>query len=172
MATIVIADDHELFRIGLKSMLGNHRDWVICGEVSNGSAIIPVVRESRPDLLIIDTSISGCICADVIRGVRELSGAPEVLLLERANTSRSICEGLEAGARGYLHKSDSQQYLIDAVKSLLNHDAYYSDSVILNVIHHSTSRKDAPGDEPLSAYEQSRIRHVIQEMTMEIAPRA
>src|SRR5271168_1751569 len=121
---ILIADDHDLMRRGIKGMLTSHAGWEICGEAHTGREAVSKSQELRPDIAILDISMPDLNGVDAARRIRKESPNTEILILSVHYSDQLIRDILEAGVRGYIVKSDSDRDMIVAVKTLTNHKPY------------------------------------------------
>ncbi len=118
---ILLADDHETVRKGLRSILGARPDWEICGEAANGREAVEQAKLLHPDLVIMDIGMPGLNGLGATRQIiRNLPGT-EVLILTMHDSEQIVWEVLDAGARGFVMKSDAGLELIAAVEALLEH---------------------------------------------------
>jgi DNA-binding NarL/FixJ family response regulator len=119
-ARILIADDHEVLREGLKSLLAKSRpDWEICGEATNGDEAIRCVQELKPDLLILDITMPGLSGLEASRRIRKLGIRVPVLIFTTHHSDRLSVEVQQAGAQGYVLKSQAARNLVLAIDTLL-----------------------------------------------------
>ena len=118
---ILIADDHEVVRRGLRSLLSSQAEWQVCGEAVDGLDAIAKAKELRPDVVVLDISmprLNGLEAANVIR--REVPES-EILILSQHDPSQMRQTALAAGARAYVAKSDVSRDLLAAVHALGKH---------------------------------------------------
>lgn len=116
---ILIVDDHELVRRGLRSILLARPEWQICGEAVDGRNAIEKARELKPDVVLLDITmphVNGLDAARVIR--RDVPGA-KVIILSQYDGSDLRARAFEAGAQGYVSKSDASSQLLIAIDSLI-----------------------------------------------------
>ena len=118
---ILIADDHELFRDGIRSLLQSHAGWEICGEVSTGVEAVAIAKELLPDIVILDITMPDLNGADAARRIRQASKNTEILILSVHYSDQLVREIIDAGASGYVLKSDSEDDLLVAVETLAKH---------------------------------------------------
>ena len=126
MTRILIADDHEVVRSGLRSILGAHEGWEVVAEASDGKEAIIKAVAINPDIAIIDYALPMMNGVEVTRQIRARVPTAEVLIFTMHDSDILMREVLEAGARGYLLKSDAKQYLIAAVESLEHHKPFFT----------------------------------------------
>jgi DNA-binding NarL/FixJ family response regulator len=125
-ARIVIADDHELVREGLRRVLSAHPDWEICAEAVDGHDAVEQARLQRPNIAILDYSMPQLNGLEATRQIREALPDTEVLILTMHESESLIHEVLAAGARGFMLKSDVGHELVHAVESLLRHKPFFT----------------------------------------------
>lgn len=123
---ILIADDHELFRDGIRSLLQSHTGWEICGEANTGIEAIAQAEELSPDIVILDIGMPDLNGADAARRIRRASKNTEVLILSAHYSDQLIREIIDAGALGYVLKSDSEHDLVVAVETLARHKPFFT----------------------------------------------
>jgi DNA-binding NarL/FixJ family response regulator len=121
---ILVADDHDLMRRGIKEMLQSHAGWEICGEAHTGREAVSKAQELKPDIAILDISMPDLNGVDAARRIRKESPNTEILILSVHYSDQLIRDILEAGVRGYIVKSDSDRDLIVAVETLANHKPF------------------------------------------------
>jgi DNA-binding NarL/FixJ family response regulator len=121
---ILIADDHEMVRQGLRKVLEEQPGWVVCGEAVNGREALAKTRELKPDVLVLDFAMPELNGLEVTRRVFLYHDKPEVLILTAHGSEQLARELLGAGARGFVLKSDACKTLVTAVRHLLEHRPY------------------------------------------------
>jgi DNA-binding NarL/FixJ family response regulator len=128
-ARILLADDHEIVRQGLRIVLQDRSDWQICGEATNGREAVRKTAELEPDVVILDISMPELNGLEATRQILKEVPKTEVLILTVHDSENLIAEVLEAGARGYILKSDASKHLIEAVESLLLRKPFFTQKV-------------------------------------------
>jgi DNA-binding NarL/FixJ family response regulator len=123
---ILIADDHELFRHGVRALLQSHPGWEICGEASTGREAVAQAKQLTPDIVILDIGMPDLDGAEAARRIRKESANTEVLMLSMHYSDQLIREIVEAGATGYVLKSDSDDDLLIAVEALARHKPFFT----------------------------------------------
>ena len=121
MTRILIADDHEVVRSGLRSTLEAREEWKVVAEASDGKEAIAKAVETRPDIAIVDFALPGMNGIDATRQIRARVPTAEVLILTMHDSDVLKRQALAAGARAYLLKSNPTRHLISAVESLGEH---------------------------------------------------
>lgn len=115
---ILVADDHELFRRGLTSLLATRPEWVVCGEAVDGDDAVEKARRLKPDIAILDISMPKMNGLDAARIIRKVVPETEVLMLSQYPADVMLPVALGAGARGYVCKSNVARDLLTALQDL------------------------------------------------------
>jgi DNA-binding NarL/FixJ family response regulator len=145
---ILIADDHPIFRFGLRSLLGSHEGWQVCGEAADGRDTVEKYRQFKPDLVILDICMPRLNGMDAARQILKHNPDQLILVLTAVDSEHVVRECLEAGIRGWVFKSDSSEDLMTAVEALQRHTSIFS-SRVTDLIMDSYKRhraSPAPGN--------------------------
>lgn len=129
MTHILIADDHDVVRKGIHTLLGAHEGWHICAEASTGREAVDKAREFRPDVVILDVAMPELNGLEATRQIHASVPSAKLLILTMHDIDQLAQDFVEAGARGYILKSDAGRVLVDAVETLLKGGTYFSDSI-------------------------------------------
>jgi DNA-binding NarL/FixJ family response regulator len=117
---ILIVDDHEVLREGLKSLLAKSRpDWEICGEGTDGDQVIQLVEELKPDIIILDITMPRMNGLEASSRMRKIGLTIPVLIFTTHHSGRLEAEIRQAGAQGYVVKSQAAQSLVQAIDIIL-----------------------------------------------------
>jgi DNA-binding NarL/FixJ family response regulator len=114
---VLLADDHTMFRQGLKEMLATGGDIEVVGEASNGREALALAEKTRPDVVILDVEMPVMGAAEVMDRLLEVSPTPRVVILTMHDNPHLVREFLGRGAGGYLSKSASIEGLLTAVRT-------------------------------------------------------
>lgn len=134
---ILLVDDHEIVRKGLRALLKAHAGWEVCGEAANGREAVQMARQMKPDVVVLDISMPELNGLEAARQIRNLLPATEVLILTMYESDELVREVIEAGARAYVMKSDAAQDLAAAVEALEHHKPFFSSRVSEIVLRES-----------------------------------
>jgi len=126
---ILIADDHDIVRAGLRRILEAHANWEVVAEAGDGKDAIRKAVETKPDIVVIDYSLPMLNGTEVTREIRSRLPKTEVLIFTMHDNERLIEDLLSAGARGYVLKTDAKQYLVEAIEALAAHKPYFTGKV-------------------------------------------
>lgn len=161
---ILIADDHDLIRRGIKSLLQTHDGWEVCGEAQTGREAVSLAEELKPDVVVLDISMPDLNGMEAAKRIRKSSSSVEILMLSMHFSDQLIREIVEAGVRGYIVKSDSDRDLIVAVETLAKHKPFFTPratEVILSKFNNSGgTRVEVP--ETVQDRLTSREREIVQ----------
>jgi DNA-binding NarL/FixJ family response regulator len=134
MVRILLADDHDVVRRGLKAMLQEHADWEVCGEALSGRQAVELARAMQPDIAILDLMMPGLNGLDTTRQIRKVSAGTQVLIFTMHHSEALVHDVLDAGARGYLLKTDAEKHIVTAVETLLKQQPYFSAQISETVL--------------------------------------
>jgi DNA-binding NarL/FixJ family response regulator len=162
---ILIADDHEVVRSGLRAIIESRAGWAVSGEAANGKDALERTLETRPDVAILDYSMPLMTGSEVSRRIKSNHLRTEVLILTMHESEAILAEVLVTGARGLLLKSDARDHLIAAIEALLEHRPYFTNLVLEKLLReYQLNNRDRPAIE-LSSREQNVVQLVAEGYT-------
>ena len=126
---ILVVDDHAVVRRGVRSLLESQEGWEVCGEAMTGRDAVEQSRRLRPDVVVMDLSLPELNGLDATRQILKEAPGTEVLVLTMHHSEELARDVLQAGARGYLLKSDADENLIAAVENLRQHKPFLTPTV-------------------------------------------
>lgn len=129
MLRILIADDHEIVRRGVRQIVEAHPGWEVCGEAADGQAALSLAIQEKPDVMVLDVSLPVMNGIAVTRRLRQDAPQTKVLLFTMHDDDETVSAGLSAGARGYLLKMENEQLLEAAISALGANRPYFSSVV-------------------------------------------
>jgi len=158
---VLIADDHTLFRQGLVRLLESAPDLEVVGEAVDGREAIRLVEKTHPHVIIMDLSMPGLGGLEAIRRIRRIQCQAEVLVLSMHDDEVSVSQALQAGAVGYVVKTDNAEELLTAVRAAHRGQSYLSPSISRLVIEGYLQRR--PTENVASSDKlTSREREILQ----------
>jgi DNA-binding NarL/FixJ family response regulator len=123
---ILLADDHDIVRRGLKELLQERAGWTVCAEASNGREAVDLAAKFRPHVAVLDLSMPELNGLEATRRIRQSVPETEVLIFTMHESEELVRNVLVAGARGYLLKSDAALQLVPAVESLAQRKPFFA----------------------------------------------
>jgi len=126
---ILIADDHEVARKGIRSLLETHAGWEVCSEAKDGREAVACADKFKPDVLLLDIGMPNLNGLDAARQILAMTPGARILILTIHDTEQAVREVLAAGARGFLLKFDSGRDLVAAVEALQYGRTYFTSKV-------------------------------------------
>lgn len=160
---ILVADDHDVVRQGLRSLLETQSGWEVCAEAVTGREAVKKAKESKPDVVVMDISMPELNGLEATRQILKAVPQAEVLILTMHDSEELIREVLDAGARGYVLKSDAGRDLVAAVDALRQHNPFLT-SRVSEMVLHGYLRRDTHSnkEEPARSRLTQREREVVQ----------
>jgi DNA-binding NarL/FixJ family response regulator len=143
---ILIADDHDVVRKGLRTVLASHAGWEICAEAANGRDAVTAALTQKPEIVVMDINMPGMSGLEATREIINALPLTQILILSAFESENLIRQMLTSGARGYVLKSDVSDDLLRAVEALCQGHLYFTSSVSGYVMNES--RKGAALSEP------------------------
>lgn len=131
---IFVADDHEVVRRGLCALLQAQPDWEICGEAADGREALEKAQKLKPDVVILDIGMPSLNGLEATRQILKLNPQTRILILTLHDSDQVVREVLNAGARGFLLKSDAARDLVAAVEALRRDKTYFTSKVAAMVL--------------------------------------
>jgi DNA-binding NarL/FixJ family response regulator len=161
---ILIADDHDLMRRGLKALLESHTGWTVCAEAHTGREAVTKVEELKPDIVILDITMPELNGVEAARRILKASPNTEILVLSVHYSDQLIRDILDAGVRGYIVKSDSDRDLVVAVEALANHKPFFTPRATELILSNFNSKGGSISDIPETIGDRltSREREIVQ----------
>jgi two-component system, NarL family, nitrate/nitrite response regulator NarL len=146
---IVIADDHPIFRRGLRNLLEAEPGFAIVGEASDGEEAIRLARSVQPDVLLLDVAMPGLSGMDALA---ELAGTPEptfrTILLTASIEKAEIVKALQLGAAGVVLKSSATELLLKSIRSVMAGEHWIGREAVADLVQALRVYVDAPAEKP------------------------
>jgi len=126
---ILIADDHEVARKGIRALLESHVGWEVCAEARDGREAVECAGRLKPDVLLLDIGMPNLNGLDAARQILATTPGARILILTVHDSEQVVREVLAAGARGFLLKSDAGRDLVAAVEAVQNRRTFFTPKV-------------------------------------------
>lgn len=126
---IMVVEDHPVFRMGLRELINQERDLVVCGEAEDAGKASEEIRRLEPDMVIVDISLRGRDGIDLIRDLRGHNKDLPILVLSMHDESRFAERSLLAGAKGYIMKRETAGSVVEAIRCVLRGQIYLSEKI-------------------------------------------
>lgn len=139
---ILLVDDHTLFRSGIRLLLQRHSDFEVVGEASDGVEGVKRAKELQPDIVLLDLHMPGLSGLEVIQLVLQDTPTCQVILLTVSEDAEDLAAALKSGAAGYLLKNIDADYLLDALRRVMQGDSVISNEMTAKLV--ASFRKPAP----------------------------
>src|SRR3984957_8529249 len=165
---ILLADDHEIVRRGLCALLQKREGWEVCGEASDGREAIEMAKQLKPDVVILDVGMPNLNGLDATRQLLQMDPQFKIIVLTITDSDQVIREALDAGARGFVLKSDAARDLVSAVEALQSKRMFFTprvnDLVLAGFLDkgHPISKNETPKLPTLTARERE-ITQLLEE---------
>jgi DNA-binding NarL/FixJ family response regulator len=160
LTRILVADDHDVVRRGLCSLIASQATWRVCAEAVDGKEAVERTAAVRPDVAVIDAIMPQMDGLAATRAIRERSAATEVCIFTMHETDELIADVISSGARGFVLKSDPSRYLLAAIEALARHVPYLTPSVSDALVSCFGKRNNhaVGGVSPLTVREREVVR--------------
>ncbi len=160
---ILVADDHEVVRQGVRTIVESQAGWMVVSEARNGTEAVQMTLEARPDVVLLDISMPELNGLEATKLILKQIPEIQVLILTMHESDELVREVLAAGARGYVLKTDAKRDLVNAVRSLSEHRPFFTSKVAEMVLEgyrhvNAPAKVDIPAGDRLT----SRERQIVQ----------
>jgi DNA-binding NarL/FixJ family response regulator len=176
---ILIADDHEVARKGIRALLETRQGWEICGEAKDGREAVECAKQMKPDVVLLDIGMPSLNGLDAARQIRTALPETSILILTMHDSEQVVREVLAVGARGFLLKSDAGRDLVAAVEALQQRRTFFTTRVAQLVVegylhpnndNNNNNNKNRPGRPLLTPREREVIQLLAEgKTTKEVA---
>jgi DNA-binding NarL/FixJ family response regulator len=141
---ILVVDDHQIVRQGIRSLLSNYPEFEIVGEAADGLAALKQVQQLAPDVTLLDIRMPGESGLEVLRQIRQVRPEAKVLMLTSFDDDEYVLGALRAGAQGFVLKSVSDEMLVRAIHSVWQGERALSPQITEQVVRWATSTSTRP----------------------------
>jgi DNA-binding NarL/FixJ family response regulator len=155
---ILLADNHDIVRTGLRTLLEARQNWQVCCEASNGKEAVRLAKEMRPDIAVLELQMTEMDGVAATRQIRKLHPKIEVLIFTMQDDEEEIRQVLKAGARAFVLKSDGGGKLIQAIESALEHKPFLASRAAETLLNNFLLADHKPDPSSLTR----RQREIVQ----------
>lgn len=148
--TVLLVDDHTLFRSGIRSLLQRHADFTVLGEASDGIEGIKRAKQLQPDVVLLDLNMPGMSGVETLQLLLQDRPGMAVIMLTVSEEAEDLALALQSGARGYLIKNIDADYLVRAIRRAAAGESVLAESMASKLVAHmqgSAAKKAAPPSE-------------------------
>jgi DNA-binding NarL/FixJ family response regulator len=140
---ILIADDHPLFRAGLRAMLASATDMELVGEATTGEEAVSLAGESQPDLVVMDVQMPETDGIEATRRITRDSPHVNILVVTMFEDEGTVFQAMRAGAKGYVLKGANYAEMLRAIRAVGNGEAIFSPQVAVRLVNFFSSARSA-----------------------------
>ena len=164
---ILIADDHDIIRAGIKNILHNQSAYEVIGEAVDGEDALVKAEKLKPDILLLDISMPKVSGLDIIGQVHRRSAKTKILIITVHKASAYIMKALKAGVKGYLHKENAAEDLLPALRKVVDGKVYLSSAVSSYLAEKMEEKRpeEVLKKELLTSREEEILRLVVEGRT-------
>jgi two-component system, NarL family, response regulator NreC len=159
---IILADDHTLFRQGIRTLIAAEQDMEIVGEASNGSEAVEKAAETRPDVVLMDIGMPGFSSFEATRQIRRNRPETKILFLTMYDDEDYLVEGMEVGGSAYVLKDSPAPQLVAAIRDIQRGGSYLSPRMLSQLVDDFRSRIKSTNRTPRFATLTPREREVLK----------
>jgi len=163
---IILADDHVLFRQGLKRILEERTDLEVVGEVDCGLKLLELLKKSTPDLIILDISMPNMRGVEATHEIKAISPKTKILILTMHKEKEYLYQAISAGAEGYLLKEDADTELFSAIDTIRQGRVYISPTLAEKSkedwVEMTRGKRKLPTDDPLTVREREVLKLIAE----------
>lgn len=163
---VLIADDHKIFRDGIKSLLDREKDILVIGEASNSGEVLAQVNETAIDVVLMDIDMGKPNGIETTRIIKENFPDVNILILSMMGLPEFISQALEMGATGYLLKNTGKEEVLAAIRSVAKGDSYFSKEVstsLVDILYQKSNKHRKNSKTPLSNREIEVLKLIALE---------
>ncbi|WP_222429854.1 response regulator [Paenibacillus cremeus] len=145
---ILIAEDHPLFRSGVRNLLRTTDDLEVIGEASSGEEAVALAEQLHPDLVLMDIRMPGMNGIEATRIIKDKHPEIEVLMLTMFRDDQSVFTAMRVGAKGYILKDSDEEELLRSIRMVGNGGAVFSSDIASRMMHYFSQPQSVPVDDP------------------------
>ena len=161
---LFIADDHALFREGMRALLSATADIVCVGEAATGEEAVQQIVESQPDVVLMDINMPGLNGIEATRRILRVHGDADIIMVTMLEDDASIFAAMRAGARSYVLKGANHQELLQAIRAVAQGQVLFGPTIATRISHFFARTQPAGAEQPLPELSE-REREILHLMS-------
>jgi two-component system response regulator NreC len=126
---ILIADDHEVVREGMRTLIEHEPGWQVCGTATNGQEAVETAKQLKPQVVVLDMTMPKLDGLEALRQIKRALPNTEVMVFSAHHSEKTIEQLFDAGAKSYIQKSEAGRHLVSAIKSLAEHKPFFTPEI-------------------------------------------
>jgi DNA-binding NarL/FixJ family response regulator len=126
---ILVADDHEVMRTGVRALIEHEPGWQVCATATNGREAVETAKKLKPEVVVLDMTMPELDGLEALRQIKRALPNTEVVIFSAYHSEEVIEQLFDAGAKSYIQKSDAGRHLVAAIKSLVEHKAFFTPAI-------------------------------------------
>jgi two-component system response regulator NreC len=159
---ILIADDHEVVRDGMRALIEHEPGWEVCGMATNGQEAVDSAKKLKPEIVVLDMTMPELDGLTALRQIKQALPNTEVVIFSAHHSEDVIEQLFDAGAKSYIQKSDAGRHLVTAIKSLAEHKPFFtpeiSEILFAKFLSTGSGKKQSGLDHGVTAREREIVR--------------
>ncbi len=159
---ILIADDHEVVRDGLRALIEHEPGWEVCGTAVTGREAVDRAKELKPDIAVLDMTMPELDGLEAVRQIKRALPQTEVLVFSAHRSEDVVAQVFDAGAKSYICKADAGRHLVAAIRSLAEHKPFFTPEVsqilFAKFLAADGGRKNGTAEQKLTTREREIVR--------------
>jgi DNA-binding NarL/FixJ family response regulator len=140
---ILIVEDHEIFRLGIKELINHEPDLIVCGEADAVDTARNMIKEMNPDMVIVDITLKKSNGMDLIKEISTFYKSMKILVLSMHDELLYAERSLQCGAQGYIMKQETSKSIIKAIRHILQGNIHVSESIMSNLLNRVRTGQDS-----------------------------
>src|ERR1700720_1476837 len=159
---ILVVDDHEVMRTGVRALVEQEPGWQVCGTATNGQEAVEAARKLKPDVVVLDMTMPELDGLEALRGIKQTLPNTEVVIFSAYHSEEVIEQLFDAGAKSYIQKSDAGRHPVAAIKSLAEPKPFFTPEIsqllFANFFSAGACKKQSGPEHSLTAREREIVR--------------
>jgi two-component system, NarL family, response regulator NreC len=163
---ILIADDHEVVREGMRTLIEHEPGWQVCGTATNGQEAVETAKKLKPEVVVLDMTMPELDGLEALRQIKRVLPNTEVLVFSAYHSEKVIEQLFDAGAKSYIQKSDAGRHLVSAIRSLAEHKPFFTPEIsrilFARFLSIGPAKKRGGQEYTLTNRERDVVRRLVQ----------